>query len=108
MSEGIRAIAYTVYAPTRKTFLGKLGSWYSDVRLASVYAEPRAAKMAAKRCEAPFPVQVVEVSLSVTPEAIRSAEEDAVRPADPVEPSADTNGDSAPTPARRRRTTEAA
>lgn len=54
-------IGYGIYCPARGTFLGKLGSWYSDIRLAQLYAEPRAARLAMSRLEHGWPVAVVEL-----------------------------------------------
>lgn len=63
--ENVIGIGYVLSCPSRGTFLGKLGTWYTDVRLAQVYAEPRSAKMAAARAEVSFPVAVVPVKMEV-------------------------------------------
>jgi hypothetical protein len=88
--EDHKAIGYCVYAPTRGTFLGKLGKWYTDVRLASVYAEPRAASAAVNRSETSFPAVVVPCTILVTGQHIENAVADVeaqkVKPSEPEKP----------------------
>lgn len=60
--ESISGIGYVVYNDSREMFLGRMGSWSPDVRLAQVYSEPRAARMAITRLDEPtltYPVPVV-------------------------------------------------
>lgn len=80
---GKSGIGYGVYCPSRDTFLGKLGEWYTDVRLAAVYAEPRAAKMAIGRLDHRWPCQVVPIVLTVRGIDLEPLEEK-------VEPTAET------------------
>ena len=75
--EDLKAIGYVVYAQTRGTFLGKLGKWYTDVRLASVYAEPRAASAACNRLEVSFPVLTVPATIHVRGHDVENAVADA-------------------------------
>lgn len=63
--ENATGIGYVVYCPARDTYLGRMGEWYTDVRLAQVYAEPRSAKMAIGRLEHGWPVAVVPVTVTV-------------------------------------------
>ncbi len=58
-------IGYVVYCPARETYLGRMGEWYTDVRLAQVYAEPRSAKMAIGRLDYGWPAAVVPVTMTV-------------------------------------------
>jgi hypothetical protein len=75
--ESKSAIGYVVYSNERDTFLGKLGVWYSDVRLANVYAEPRAARMALNRADPSFACLVIPIRLSVLNTDIANAVKDA-------------------------------
>lgn len=68
-------IGYVVYCPERDTFLGKLGAWYSDIRLAGVFAEPSKAKMALNRADTAAPCVVVQVKLTVEERHIKYAVE---------------------------------
>lgn len=102
MYESHQATGYVIYSQVRSTFLGKLGSWYTDVRLAQVYAEPRSAKMALARSEVSFPAVVVPVKLTVEGRSIEYAVHDAEEAAkikiDDPKPT-----DTAPTPAPKPR-----
>lgn len=95
--ESVKAIAYGLYAPTRGTYLGKLGSWYSDVRLASVYAEPRAARMAMSRLDVFFPVAIVEIQLSVSSQQLENAAAGVAIPSQP-ETATPATGEAKPAP----------
>lgn len=67
MAEAKNGIGYCVYDPSKDMFLGKLGVWYSDVRLAGVFAEPGKAKAAINRLEGSEKdtAKVREIHLSV-------------------------------------------
>lgn len=103
MFDDYKAIGYAVFSPARKTFLGKLGTWYTDVRMASVYAEPRQASAAMKRAEVSFATVVVPITLSVSGEQIGYAVGDAkAKTESPSE--TEKAADEPPTTNRRRRT----
>lgn len=88
MANDVTGIGYAVFAPTRGTFLGRVGEWYTDIRLAQVYAEPRAARLAANRLKASFATTVIEVTMTVSGRRIEQAEQDAAgwtpQPANPA------------------------
>lgn len=71
--ESVKATAYAVYCPERETFLGKLGQWFTDVRLAAVYSEPNKAKMALNRADTLSPCVVVPVTLTVDAKHVDTA-----------------------------------
>ena len=56
---------YCIYCPSSDEFLGRLGEFYTDVRLAQVYAEPRAAKAAIARMDHPVRLAVVQIKMEV-------------------------------------------
>lgn len=60
-----KGIGYVVACPDRGTYLGRLGEWYTDVRLAQVYSEPRTAKSALKRAAVTFDCVVVPATITV-------------------------------------------
>lgn len=71
--ENVKATAYAVYCPERETFLGKLGNWFTDVRLAAIYSEPAKAKMALNRADTLAPCVVVPVTLTVDAKHVDTA-----------------------------------
>lgn len=75
MANDVTGIGYAVFAPARGTFLGRVGTWYTDIRLAQVYAEPRAARLAANRLDINFATAIIEVTMMVSGKRIEQAEE---------------------------------
>lgn len=85
MAESSSGIGYVLYCPATSEWLGKLGEWYSDIRLASVYAEPRAARMARARLGIGLPIAVVPIHMSVRGVDIETATARAVKEYDDAE-----------------------
>lgn len=82
-----KGIGYVVACPDRGTFLGRLGEWYTDVRLAQVYSEPRTAKSALKRAAVTFDCVVVPATVTVAGKDIDNALSDIrVVPTEATEP----------------------
>lgn len=80
--EGKSAIGYAVVNNENGMFLGRNSAWYSDIRLATIYAEPRAAANAGRRVETSFAKGVVEVHLFASTAGMDNAK------ANPIQPSA--------------------
>ena len=93
--DAISGIGYVVYSDSRQMFLGRMGSWSPDVRLAQVYTEPRAARMAISRLgEAtltyPVPATITvsrtHVATAKADEEVRKAKSEANGQPEPKKP----------------------
>ena len=77
--ESISGIGYVVWNDAREMFLGRMGSWSPDIRLAQVYAEPRSARMAITRLDEPTLTYPVPVTVSVARNHLTSGKIDEQR-----------------------------
>lgn len=78
--EKVTAIGYAVRSPETGMFLGRNGAWFSDLRLASIFAEPGKAKGALNRNAYHASKVVVEVKMS------SEGSVEAIKIADPIKP----------------------
>lgn len=83
-------ISYCVRRTDKPMYLGKMGTWYSDIRLAAVYASPQAARMAAGRISNGPDTDVYEVQLELLEkvEATGGGEDDDEIDSNPASPGA--------------------
>lgn len=75
----ISGIGYVVWNDSREMFLGRMGAWSPDVRLAQVYSEPRSARMAISRLGEPTLTYPVPVTITVARKHIESGKADEQR-----------------------------
>lgn len=90
----ISGIGYVVWNDSREMFLGRMGSWSPDVRLAQVYAEPRSARMAITRLNEPTLTYPVPVSITVVRKNLETGKADEQRRIDKEK--AEANGPAKP------------
>lgn len=68
-------IAYCVRRADKPMYLGRMGGWFSDIRLAAIYASPQSARMAAGRLKGEIETDVWEVQVELL-EKLESASDD--------------------------------
>lgn len=81
--DGKSAIGYAVVNTENGMFLGRNSAWFSDIRLATIYSEPRAAANAGRRAETSFTKGVVEVQLFVSNVSMDNAKSNPIQPSVP-------------------------
>lgn len=100
--ETISGIGYVVWNDSREMFLGRMGAWSPDVRLAQVYSEPRSARMAITRLGESTLTYPVPVSITVVRKHLESGKADEQRRIASLE--AEANGKDKPKEVKIKRT----